>query len=182
MFTWGNGMDGVLGQNHTDSNQLIPTLVDSLEDWTFVKVSTGSGHMVGLTCCGKLVSWGLDDNGQLGHVKEEKEKNSKRYKPPSLKGGKAPDRVGGELENQKVVDFSCGSRFTAAITEDGSLYTWGMGRDYVLGHNDRNKVTAPKKVEALGDTKFKQVSCGRNFIIALDVNGFVHAWGNNDVG
>ena len=138
--------------------------------------------MVGLTDTGKLVSWGLNDNGQLGHVKEAAQKNSKHYRPPTLQGGELPYPVGGELDNIKVIDVDSGSRFTAAITEDGSLYTWGMGRDYVTGHNDRNKTIAPKKVEALGDIKFKQVACGRNFIIALDTNGFVHAWGNNEVG
>lgn len=154
VFTWGNGMDGVLGHEHTDSNLVLPTLVDSLEEYTFVKVSTGSGHMVGLNSDGRLVSWGLNDNGQLGHVKTEEAKTSKYYKPPSLKGGEAPYLVGGELETRRVIDMSCGSRFTAAVTEEGELYTWGMGRDYILGHGNRDRVTAPKKVEALGDVKF----------------------------
>ena len=172
-------MDGILGVEQNDSNLLIPTLVDCLEEYKFLKVTQGTGHMVGLTDTGKLISWGLNDNGQLGHVKEEEQKSSKHYRPPTLQGGEQPKQVGGELENKTVIDVDSGSRFTAAITEDGSLYTWGMGRDYVLGHNSRDVIKAPKKVETMSDTKFKQVACGRNFMVALDTNGFVHAWGNN---
>jgi alpha-tubulin suppressor-like RCC1 family protein len=63
VFTWGNGMDGVLGHRATDSNILIPTLVDSLDQYTFDKISVGTGHMVALTAEGTLFSWGLNDNG-----------------------------------------------------------------------------------------------------------------------
>jgi len=147
-----------------------------------VKVTQGIGHMVGLTDDGKLISWGLNDNGQLGHVKAEDKKSSKHFRPSMFQGGSPPAQVGGELEGKRVIDVDSGSRFSAAITDDGSLYTWGMGRDYVLGHNNRDKVEAPKKFEALGDTKFKQVECGRNFMVALDTNGFVYAWGNNMSG
>jgi alpha-tubulin suppressor-like RCC1 family protein len=90
VFTWGNGMDGVLGHESTDSNLLIPTLVDTLEEFKFASIKVGTGHMVGLTEDGKLISWGLNDNGQLGHTASGEEKTSKFYKPSRLKGGDAP--------------------------------------------------------------------------------------------
>jgi alpha-tubulin suppressor-like RCC1 family protein len=57
-----------------------------------------------------------------------------------------------------------------------------MGRDYVLGHGDRNKVNNPKRVVALESVKIVDVACGRNFIIALDETGAVYGWGNNMSG
>ena len=32
-------MDGILGEEQNDSNQLIPTLVERLEEYNFVKVT-----------------------------------------------------------------------------------------------------------------------------------------------
>jgi alpha-tubulin suppressor-like RCC1 family protein len=57
-----------------------------------------------------------------------------------------------------------------------------MGRDYVLGHGDRNKVNNPKRVTTLESAKLVDVACGRNFIIALDETGAVYGWGNNMSG
>lgn len=54
IFTWGNGLDGILAHNSGDSNVLIPTKVNL--EGVFSKISIGGGHMAGLTTDGKIVT------------------------------------------------------------------------------------------------------------------------------
>ncbi len=44
-----------------------------------------------------------------------------------------PTRVSG-LSDRKIVEVSAGSVHSAAITEEGELYTWGRGTYGRLGH------------------------------------------------
>ena len=179
LFTWGNGLDGILGQGLRDSNILIPTRVPL--DYSFQKVSVGGGHMAGLTTQGKLVTWGLDDCGQCGHEIVKQVVDPRAFRPQQLRG-KAPGEVNGELSGLTLVDISCGKYFTAAVTAEGRLYTWGQGRDYSLGHGDRDLQRLPKQVQALSSSKITRVACGRNFTVALDSEGSVYTWGSNDYG
>jgi alpha-tubulin suppressor-like RCC1 family protein len=43
-----------------------------------------------------------------------------------------------------IVDAACGYKHSAAITEDGRLYTWGLGDNGALGHNNSDTLTTPK--------------------------------------
>mmetsp|Transcript_8694 Transcript_8694/g.8704 ORF Transcript_8694/g.8704 Transcript_8694/m.8704 type:complete len:417 (+) Transcript_8694:19-1269(+) len=182
-FTWGSGLDGVLGHSETDANVLIPTPLIQLYDAKLVKVACGRGHMAGLTNDGKLYTWGLDDNGQCGHEENlEQVKNPKAFKPQIFKGGKPPKQVKGELESKKVIEIGCGGHFTAVVTEDGEVYTWGQGRDYALGHGDRTPLKLPRKVQGLEGKKIVKLACGRNFCIVLDNEGKLYSWGNNEYG
>ena len=45
------------------------------------------------------------------------------------------DGDGNSLQT-KVTQVACGFRHTACVTDDGSLYTWGAGRNGQLGHKD----------------------------------------------
>lgn len=180
-YTWGSGLDGILGHSETDANVLIPTPLIQLFGAHLTKVASGSGHMAALTADGKIWTWGLDDNGQCGHNENlDQTKNPKAFKPQSFKGGKSPSEVMGELEGKRVVDVGAGRHFTAAVTESGEVYTWGMGRDYALGHGDRNQEKHPKKVQGLEN--IIKIACGRNFCIAIDKQGNLFSWGSNENG
>ena len=182
IFTWGSGIDGILGVNEDDSNLLIPTLIERLPGHNFTKVVSGGGHMAALNSEGRLFTWGLDNDGQLGHQPEEKNTNSKFYKPTFFKGGKPPGPVAGPLAAKRVVDVDCGRYFSAAVTEEGEVYTWGAGRDFALGHGDRANKHSPTLVEGLAGEKVIKIACGKNFCVALSASGSVFSWGNNDLG
>mmetsp|Transcript_21004 Transcript_21004/g.38905 ORF Transcript_21004/g.38905 Transcript_21004/m.38905 type:complete len:411 (-) Transcript_21004:1165-2397(-) len=181
VFTWGNGLDGVLGHPDTDGNFLIPTELSSLRDYNIHKVAVGTSNMAAITDDGRVLTWGLDDCGQCGHKQIVVPMNSKHYQPPVFKGGSAPDIVSG-LEGRVVVDVSCGRHFTACATSDGSVYVWGSGGDYVLANGTRANAKAPVKVVALEGKRITSVRCGRNFVLALDDTGILYSWGRNDNG
>ena len=50
------------------------------------------------------------------------------------------------LQGKHVRDISCGSGYSAAITSNGELYTWGQGHRGQLGHRDCSNQSKPKQV------------------------------------
>lgn len=107
-FTWGRGEDGQLGLGDT-SDQDEPTYVDSLRGVGVRQIACGSGHTVVLSTEGEVLTWGRGDDGRLGHGD-----NGWKYVP----------RITQALAGQVVVQVTCGSYHTAAVTGNGDLYTW----------------------------------------------------------
>ena len=69
------------------------------------------------------------------------------------------------LSNVKTV--SCGSEFTKAILNDGSLYAWGLNEDGQLG--DGTKVTRYSPVKVDGNVK--EVACAYTFTLYITASG-----------
>ncbi|XP_016106101.1 probable E3 ubiquitin-protein ligase HERC1 [Sinocyclocheilus grahami] len=80
-----------------------------------------------------------------------------------------------------VVCVSAGYRHSAAVTNDGELYTWGEGDFGRLGHSDshsRNVPTLVKDISGVG-----QVACGSSHTIAVAQDGrIVWSFGGGDNG
>ena len=64
-------------------------------------------------------------------------------------GGCGPTGEGGALQGKRGVTAACGGFHTAAVSEDGALFTWGDGADGQLGHGDFITLVAPKLLAAL---------------------------------
>ncbi len=70
VYSFGKGKEGQLG--HGDQNQQwLPKLIAALQDKRAVQVSDGSRHSLVLLEDGKVHSFGLGANGQLGHGDQE---------------------------------------------------------------------------------------------------------------
>ena len=52
-----------------------------------------------------------------------------------------------DLKNFKATKIAWGYYHSAAIVENGNLYTWGYGMDGALGHGTQQNYTTPKLVE-----------------------------------
>lgn len=75
--------------------------------------------------------------------------------------------------------------FSAAISTNGGVYTWGVGSGGALGHGDELFVHAPKQVRALAGYNVISVATGTYHCIAVTESGEVFTWGkilNNDPG
>ncbi len=81
----------------------------------------GWDHTLAIDCFGKVLSWGAGQNGKLGHGSEE------NYAIPCYISAFDNIYKKGTTECSKVVSLSAGCEHSAAILEDGSLYTWGHG-------------------------------------------------------
>ena len=78
---------------------------------------------------------------------------------------------------RRVVAVSAGGARNLAITADGSLWSWGDGRDGKLGHGDEQRQLLPKKVEALAGQRVVAVSAGSHHSLARAADSAVLTWG-----
>ena len=92
-----------------------------------------------------------------------------------------PKKCDGIVGN--VILVSAGGMFSCAVTEDGSLYTWGCNSEGQLGHGDRKDRSKPTKVGILESEPVFDVACGDEFMCVLaGDNGNIYTWGNNACG
>ncbi|CAB9507022.1 RCC1 and BTB domain-containing protein 2 [Seminavis robusta] len=167
VFTFGRGEDGQLGLGDTcDSDE--PKFVDALRGVGVRQIACGSGHTVVLTTDGEVYTWGRGDDGRLGHGD-----NGWKYVP----------RIIQSLAGQIVVQVTCGSYHTAAVTGNGDLYTWGGGMYGKLGHGNENGHSTPKRVEALVGLVVSMIACGsRHTAVVTSPEGNLYTWGDNEAG
>lgn len=84
-----------------------------------------------------------------------------------------------------IRQVACGGLHTAAVTDSGTVYTWGDGRACQLGHLHEgfSNQQTPRPVDALvGVAKLTMVSCGQSHTVALSDRGELYAWGFNKYG
>jgi len=85
----------------------------------------------------------------------------------------------------KIVRVSCGEYHAAAISENGEVYTWGLGSLGQLGHRSLqsgDKELIPRRVVALEGIVTRDVSCGGVHSCAVTEGGALYAWGGGHVG
>ncbi|XP_038130884.1 probable E3 ubiquitin-protein ligase HERC1 isoform X2 [Cyprinodon tularosa] len=165
----GKGSYGRLGLGDSNNQSMPKKLVlEPHRNMKKVSSSKGSdGHTLAITVEGEVFSWGDGEYGKLGHG------NSATQKHPKI--------IQGPLSGKVVVCVSAGYRHSAAVTNDGELYTWGEGDFGRLGHSDsqsRNIPTLVKDISGVG-----QVTCGSSHTIAVAQDGrTVWSFGGGDNG
>lgn len=143
------------------------------------QVSCGAVHVVALSEDGLLQAWGYNEYGQLGRgVTCEGLQGPRVLNAYAKYLDEAPELV-------KITQVSCGEYHTAAISENGEVYTWGLGSMGQLGHcslQSGEKELLPRRVVALDGTIIKYVSCGGVHTCAVTEKGALYAWGGGQVG
>jgi RCC1 and BTB domain-containing protein len=165
-FTWGRGEDGQLGLGDI-SDLDEPTYVDTLRGVGIQQIACGSAHTVVLSTEGEVLTWGRGDDGRLGHGDK-----LWKYVP----------RITQALAGQVVVQVTCGSFHTAAVTSNGDLFTWGGGMYGKLGHGNEAGHSTPKHVEALAGLNVSQVACGSRHTAIITSSGALYTWGDKENG
>ncbi|GMF13870.1 unnamed protein product [Phytophthora lilii] len=202
VFTWGCNDDGALGR---DGDENIPAKVegfgpsdegekgDGVKHETAVLVVGGDCHTAVVTLSGKVYTWGCyrDKEGkQWCDASSVKAAFKQKQSRPFLMKG---------LDN--VADIRCGSAFNLARTNDGRVYSWGLGEMGQLGR----KVDAEMK-DSNGDYRVelvytehlqpklvtlgkdplpvvKSIGCGSfHSLFALSSNGYLYTCGLNNYG
>ncbi|MCI4375021.1 hypothetical protein PGIGA_G00104220 [Pangasianodon gigas] len=160
----------VYTQNYK-STTLSPMLLHSLASRKTVKLAAHpeGQHYLALSANGEVFSWGCGDGGRLGHG------DTTYLEEPTMIAA---------FSGKHVVHIACGSTYSAAITADGALYTWGRGNYGRLGHGSSEDQTTPMLVTALKGLKVIDVACGSGDAqtLAVTENGQVWSWGDGDYG
>lgn len=126
VLSFGTAQYGQLGHGYDAGKQLSdclrPRYIEALRNEKCVCVAAGELHSGAVTVDGDVYTWGEGFCGQLGHGDRR----------PHL----LPEQVTlGGLEDECVSNMSCGCRHTLVVTEEGEVYSWGLGRFGVLGRS-----------------------------------------------
>ncbi|QCD84861.1 Ultraviolet-B receptor UVR8 [Vigna unguiculata] len=149
---------------HGDHNDmLIPHPIRALQGLMIQQIACGDSHCLSVTTNKLVLSWGHNQNGELGLGTTE----------DSL----LPQKVQ-KFEGIPVKMVAAGAEHSVAITEDGNLYGWGWGRYGNLGLGDRNDRLLPEKVTVDG-YKIALVACGWRHTICVSTSGglYTYGWG-----
>ncbi|CAN6470724.1 unnamed protein product [Victoria cruziana] len=143
------------------------------------QVSCGAVHAVALSEDGLLQAWGYNEYGQLG----------RGFTCEGLQGARVINAflrfLDEAAEFVKIIHVSCGEHHTAAISEDGEVYTWGLGSMGQLGHCSLqygDKELVPRRVVSLESVMVKDVACGGVHTCALTEKGALYTWGGGRDG
>ncbi len=127
----------------------------------------GFFHGAALSSEGQVYTWGSDVSGQLGQGRKLFIPQASKVQFPGL-------------PNARVKAMTAGDAHSAAILEDGSIWTWGDNFYGQLGNGTRAGYSVPVKIP--GSSGLVAVSAGLAHTLALTSDGRVFAWGFNDNG
>lgn len=87
------------------------------------------------------------------------------------------------------MQIDAGETSSAAVSDEGDVYTWGWGGSWMsgnggLGHGNTLTQPRPALVETLSDAgvKMSHVAVGSNFMYGLSSSGKVFSWGHGELG
>jgi alpha-tubulin suppressor-like RCC1 family protein/serine/threonine protein kinase len=163
LYGWGNNYFQQAGIRSKEGDRVRARIISSpLLAGGVTALSAGTSHSVVLTADGRVVCCGGNDRGQLGIGK-----TGQSFLP-------LPVDASGVLKGREVVQVKAGSYFSAALTRDGQVFTWGAGLGGRLGTGTGTAnslvpvaVSAQKGVSALAG---RRVCDGG---LALNGNGVV---------
>ena len=173
LYSWGINYNGELGNGTTGGNSVVPAPVyteGELADKRIIQISSGGVHTLALDEDGQIYAWGSSHFGQLGDGT-----NNNHNRPVSIE-------IADLSANEKVIEVSAGHFFSAALTNEGNVYTWGDGEQGQLGNGLMVNSSSPVKVDTSGVLAGKQIvdiSAGEAFVLALSSEGKLYSWGHN---
>ena len=155
VWAWGRNTYGQLGNGETTDINYTPVRVPSLT--AISEIVAGENHTLALKQDRTTVyAWGSNSYGQLGDGGREK-----KLTPIQIEG----------LRNVKAI--ATGANHTAAIKEDGSVWTWGR-------HTSGTQTVRTTPIEVKGLSNAIAVGGGGNdidsYILAINGDGTVWKW------
>ena len=201
LFTWG-GYGERLGLGLCDSNQFSVPMMVKIKI-KVAKVVGGACDMFCISSTGELFHWGDSDYDvptfATTHDVPQKVQRFEDERIVDVSISLGSDSVGvvtaagllhlssdcawfsDQIEfpgNVRIRSVSVGNDWYAAVTVDGTLFTWGNGDNGQLGHgNERRTVSEPHQVAALSNEYVKQVSCGLGHMGVVTQSGQAWTWG-----
>ncbi|GAM20383.1 hypothetical protein SAMD00019534_035580 [Acytostelium subglobosum LB1] len=165
VYMWGRGSVKnppvpTLG-NGTLDDQMTPQKVEILSE--VVVISIGFYHSAALKSNGELLTWGVGEDGQLGH--------GDTLNQPVPKVVQA-------MSSHWVTQVCCGEKHTICLTKNGKVFTWGTSEYGQLGLGDTQKNSTPMMVTSLDKYQIIQIACGATHNAVLTNQREVIIFGN----
>lgn len=154
VFAWGGDHHGQLGlaARQPGKTYNIPRYCSFN---VFIKeLACGEEHAAFITLNGEVYTMGNNAEGRLGIGNR------------SIKQCASPCLVE-TLSAHRAVSVSCGWGHTAAVSENGDLYTWGAGEQGALGLGSTETQWVPARVNLSHELSASNVSCGARHTAAI---------------
>jgi hypothetical protein len=179
---WGVGKRGQLGNGLRTAYEPSPHVLRGGIGYStirIVQVSAGGGlvhvaHTLLLTDDGRVLSFGTGQYGQLGHGWQAGRQLPDETRP----------RYVDALQHTRIICISAGELHSAAVSDDGNLYTWGDSFCGQCGHGDKRPQLLPTKVshKNIKHENCMVVSCGNRHTLVVTEDGDVFSFGLGHFG
>jgi alpha-tubulin suppressor-like RCC1 family protein len=163
VWAWGTNSFGRLGDNST-ADKCIPVSIHGAKK-TFCHIS-GGYHALGIDRLGQVWGWGYNLQGQLGD-----NSTTSKCTPISIHGAK-----------KTFCHISVGFYHSLGIDYQGQVWSWSYNLYGQLGDNTTISRRTPVSIHGNKKT-FCHISVGNQYSsFAIDHQGQVWSWGNNQYG
>ena len=164
VYAWGKDDYGQLGNGAPLLNQALK--VQAQISGGVIAIAANSAYSLALTSGGQIISWGVNNGGQLGNA------GTDTYYP-------SPGTVTGAQNNN--VAIVAGAAHAMALQADGTVLTWGSNSFGQLGISATTpQQTAPVQIPTLQN--IVALSAGLQHSLALKSDGTLLAWGRDNEG
>ena len=178
LWTWGLGTSGQLGDS-TILSRSSPVQIGT-SSWTLIN-SKAATTMAGIRSDGLLFTWGINGIGGLG-LNDTVNKSS-----PTQVGSiyslaqqnSYLTATGTTTFSWSVISSGGVNGMTAAIRNDGALFTWGTNNNGGVGDNTIIHRSSPVQI---GTSSWTQVAVGDFSTYAIRNDGALFVWGLNTSG
>lgn len=174
---WSWGASGALGRTAINGDVLPGKVRNAADNGSLsgvVAVAVGDDNAIALADDGTVYSWG-------NYAGQQDPSNGKK-----LPGQVSAVSASGVLSN--VVAISAGWNWSAALTADGRVVTWGYDANTGQTGQGLTTTSVDRPGYVLRDSDgaaiedIVAISAGYNFGLALTRGGQVYAWGSNSYG
>ncbi|OXM84982.1 cadherin-like beta sandwich domain-containing protein, partial [Paenibacillus rigui] len=168
VWGWGRNLGNSVANGAGGST---PVRIDGLND--IVQISAGNGFILALDAGGNVWGWGNNANNQLG-INSTTAWISTPTKVKNESGT-------GFLSNIKAVStLSEGANASYALSNDGTVYSFGLNTAGRLGDGTTTQRNLPVKV--VGISNIVAIGPGLQHGLAIGGDGKIYTWGNNAHG
>ncbi|KRW99419.1 Regulator of chromosome condensation 1/beta-lactamase-inhibitor protein II [Pseudocohnilembus persalinus] len=167
LYTWGSSKNGVLGYKTVNDMECLPKKVSS--------IATGYKHVLVVTELGECYGWGSNSNYQLGLGYCSKYVHE-------------PQKIVGALETKNIKMAVASDKFSAVLTDQGEIWSFGTSQSGVLGLQENNfyQISEPRLINDIPPMNYIAASPGSMMAIQqMPKNSKfsnLYAWGNNQYG
>jgi alpha-tubulin suppressor-like RCC1 family protein len=167
LYAWGSNRSRQLGLDLLEV-QYLPTQVKLPTEEKIISVYSHGSASYALTERGRLWVWGENNDGQLGYSKSREGSTPKE-------GPRFP---------YPVVDVAPGFTHVMALTEDGSVWSWGSNGDGRLGvpNSDCESSQVPIQLTFFKNLNVSRIFAGSGTSLVLTKSGALYIWGWNNYG
>ena len=178
VYAWGRNNSGQLGKNDaTDAHipAAVQTLGTPMAGKVIVQLAAGNSQSMALASDGTVYTWGWNQYGQLGNG--------------TTTNSRIPVAVvttGTPLAGKVVSQIAAGNAHALAMTDDGTVYTWGWNQYGQLGNNSTINSSLPVAVKTTGTPLagkiITQITSGgspNSLVLANDGTMYTWGWGQH---